>query len=88
MRRTGDLVRRAGGHGENPRYEALPAHVRGSRNLYALRMVYLLQGALVWLVSLPVQAAQYTPRQVSTPERRAGRSVPRWAASIHQPAPP
>lgn len=28
---------------------------------FALRMVHLLQGALVWLVSLPVRAAQYVP---------------------------
>ncbi len=31
----------------------------GDPKWYALRKVYLLQGALVWLVSLPVQAAQY-----------------------------
>jgi len=37
------------------------ARAPGNPHLYALRMVYLLQGALVWLVSLPVQAAQYLP---------------------------
>jgi steroid 5-alpha reductase family enzyme len=55
------IARRGRGHGEDPRYEALLAKAPGSRDLYALRMVYLLQGALVWLVSLPVQAAQYVP---------------------------
>ncbi|MFI6245506.1 DUF1295 domain-containing protein [Streptomyces sp. NPDC051016] len=59
------IARRAAGHGEDPRYEAMLARARGNRNLYALRMIYLLQGALVWLVSLPVQAAQYTPRPLS-----------------------
>ncbi|MET9351909.1 DUF1295 domain-containing protein [Streptomyces sp. NPDC006617] len=39
--------------------EAMLAKARGNRNLYALRMVYLVQGALVWLVPLPVQAASY-----------------------------
>ncbi|MEV6839376.1 DUF1295 domain-containing protein [Streptomyces sp. NPDC051133] len=59
------IARRGSGHGEDPRYEAMLARARGNRNLYALRMIYLLQGALVWLVSLPVQAAQYAPRPLS-----------------------
>ncbi|MFJ8586542.1 hypothetical protein ACIRD2_18085 [Streptomyces sp. NPDC093595] len=32
----------------------MPARASGSRNLYALRMVYLLQATMVWLVLLPV----------------------------------
>ncbi|MBJ7907317.1 DUF1295 domain-containing protein [Streptomyces sp. DSM 110735] len=59
------IARRSRGHGEDPRYEALLDKAPGNRNLYALRMVYLLQGALVWLVSLPVQAAQYAAPSVS-----------------------
>ncbi|MFI6353605.1 DUF1295 domain-containing protein [Streptomyces sp. NPDC050743] len=59
------IARRGRGHGEDPRYEAMLARARGNRDLYALRMIYLLQGALVWLVSLPVQAAQYAPRPLS-----------------------
>ncbi|MFG2887121.1 DUF1295 domain-containing protein [Streptomyces sp. NPDC048297] len=59
------ISRRGRGHGEDPRYAALLARARGNRNLYALRIIYLLQGALVWLVSLPVQAAQYTSRPLS-----------------------
>ncbi|MEU6819988.1 DUF1295 domain-containing protein [Streptomyces atriruber] len=55
------IARRGRGHGEDPRYERMLARAPGNRNVYALRMVYLLQGALVWLVSLPVQAAQYVP---------------------------
>ncbi|WP_431989164.1 DUF1295 domain-containing protein [Streptomyces albogriseolus] len=58
------IARRGRGHGEDPRYDELLSRARGSRNLYALRTVYLLQGALVWLVSLPVQAAQYLPGPV------------------------
>ncbi|MFJ6728303.1 DUF1295 domain-containing protein [Streptomyces sp. NPDC091281] len=53
------IGRRGRGHGEDPRYEKMLAKAPGNPNLYALRMVYLLQGALVWLVSLPVQAAAY-----------------------------
>ncbi|MGW3107820.1 DUF1295 domain-containing protein [Streptomyces sp. NPDC001100] len=61
LRLAGHIARRGRGHGEDPRYDQLLAKAPGNRNLYALRMVYLLQGALVWLVSLPVQAAQYVP---------------------------
>ncbi|MEV7106927.1 DUF1295 domain-containing protein [Streptomyces atroolivaceus] len=53
------IGRRGRGHGEDPRYEAMLAKAPGNRGLYALRKVYLLQGALVWLISLPVQAAYY-----------------------------
>ncbi|KDQ66245.1 DUF1295 domain-containing protein [Streptomyces sp. NTK 937] len=53
------IGRRGRGHGEDPRYAAMLAKAPGSPVLYALRKVYLLQGALVWLVSLPVQAAYH-----------------------------
>jgi len=50
------LVSRNWGHGEDKRYTAM----RGSRSdrqfaLYSLKMVFLLQGAIMWFVSLPVQ---------------------------------
>lgn len=61
LRLAAHIARRGRGHGEDPRYEAMLSKAPGNRNAYALRMVYLLQGALVWLVSLPVQAAQYVP---------------------------
>ncbi|WP_338692646.1 DUF1295 domain-containing protein [Streptomyces sp. Q6] len=65
LRLAGHIAWRGRGHEEDPRYERMLAKAPGSRNLYALRMVYLLQGALVWLVSLPVQAAQYVPGPMS-----------------------
>ncbi|WP_329274994.1 DUF1295 domain-containing protein [Streptomyces sp. NBC_00691] len=55
------IAHRARGHGEDPRYAKMLAKGSGHPALYALRTVYLLQGALVWLVSLPVQAAAYLP---------------------------
>ncbi|WP_308407710.1 DUF1295 domain-containing protein [Streptomyces somaliensis] len=61
------IARRGRGHGEDPRYEAVPARARGNRNPYTLRMIHLLRGAPVGLVSLPVQAARYTPRPLSAP---------------------
>lgn len=61
LRLAGHIALRGRGHGEDPRYARMLARAPGNPHLYALRMVYLLQGALVWLVSLPVQAAQYLP---------------------------
>ncbi|MEU6944882.1 DUF1295 domain-containing protein [Streptomyces sp. NPDC046316] len=58
------IARRGRGHGEDPRYARMLADAPGSPALYALRKVYLLQGGLVWLVSLPVQAAAYLPQGV------------------------
>ncbi|NLU72869.1 DUF1295 domain-containing protein [Streptomyces sp. HNM0575] len=69
LRLAWHIARRGRGHGEDPRYERLLARGRGDPRLYALRTVYLLQGALVWLVSLPVQAAQYLPGPVTGPQR-------------------
>ena len=40
------------GKPEDPRYADL---LRGQTNLYALRMVYLLQAAILWLATTPVQ---------------------------------
>jgi len=74
------IGRRGRGHGEDPRYERMLAKAPGNRNAYALRMVYLLQGALVWLVSLPVQAAQYVPGRPSVLNYAAGTAL--WAVGI------
>ncbi|MFE9118315.1 DUF1295 domain-containing protein [Streptomyces sp. NPDC007172] len=60
LRLAAHIAWRGRGHGEDPRYDRMLSKAPGSRNAYALRMVYLLQGALIWLISLPVQAAQYT----------------------------
>jgi steroid 5-alpha reductase family enzyme len=70
---------RGRGHGEDPRYERMLAKAPGNHSLYALRTVYLLQGALVWIVSLPVQTAQFTPEPVG-PLMFAGIAV--WAAGL------
>jgi steroid 5-alpha reductase family enzyme len=76
------IARRARGHGEDPRYARMLAKAgssRARRARYALRMVYLPQAALVWLVSLPVQAACYAPRALG-PLAVAGALV--WAAGL------
>ncbi|MFD8015391.1 DUF1295 domain-containing protein, partial [Streptomyces sp. NPDC059762] len=60
LRLAAHIAHRSRGHGEDPRYTALLAKAPGNRTLYALRTVYLGQAALVWLISLPVQAASYS----------------------------
>ncbi|MEU9194548.1 DUF1295 domain-containing protein [Streptomyces hundungensis] len=67
------------GHGEDPRYERMLNKAPGSRNTYALRMVYLLQGGLIWLISLPVQAAQLTPGPLGVADVIGGVL---WAAGL------
>ncbi|MEV4947332.1 DUF1295 domain-containing protein [Streptomyces sp. NPDC053755] len=58
------IARRGRGHGEDPRYARMLSQAPGDPRVYALRKVYLLQGCLVWLVSLPVQAAAYLPQDL------------------------
>ncbi|WP_418961245.1 DUF1295 domain-containing protein [Streptomyces tritici] len=60
LRLAAHIAHRSRGHGEDPRYIALLDKAPGSRTLYALRTVHLGQAALVWLISLPVQAASYS----------------------------
>ena len=51
------LLRRNWGHAEDHRYAAMRAH-HGSRFWWmSLFTVFLLQGAILWFVSLPIQAA-------------------------------
>lgn len=59
LRLAAHIAHRSRGHGEDARYAALLDKAPGNRTWYALRTVYLLQVSLVWLVSLPVQAASY-----------------------------
>ncbi|MGC5365328.1 DUF1295 domain-containing protein [Streptomyces sp. DT24] len=85
VRLAAHIAWRGRGHGEDPRYERMLAKAPGNPTWYALRTVYLLQGALVWLVSLPVQAGQYvqSARYGSTPAGPllwAGVAV--WAAGL------
>jgi steroid 5-alpha reductase family enzyme len=51
-RLAGHIFWRGRGAGEDPRYEKM---LRGRGPLYVLGTVYLGQGALIWLVSLPIQ---------------------------------
>lgn len=59
LRLAWHIHRRNRGKPEDRRYQELLAKAPGNPNRYALYSVYLLQGAVMWLVSLPVQYAQY-----------------------------
>ena len=50
---------RSRGAGEDPRYTDMLAKAPGGRNAYALRKIFLLQAALIWLISAPVQAGMF-----------------------------
>ena len=52
LRLAAYVGRRNHGKPEDPRYADV---LRGKTNLYALRMVYLLQAAILWLATVPVQ---------------------------------
>jgi steroid 5-alpha reductase family enzyme len=56
LRLAGYVTWRNHGKGEDPRYRDLLSRARGNPNAYALRTVYLLQAAILWLACLPVQA--------------------------------
>lgn len=59
VRITWHLVRRNWGHGEDVRYSKLRTWADDDRAFVwlSLRKVFLLQGVVLWLVSLPIQAA-------------------------------
>ncbi|WP_179646642.1 DUF1295 domain-containing protein [Spinactinospora alkalitolerans] len=73
------IARRGRGRGEDPRYVRLLAGAPGSPTAYALRMVYGLQGVLLWLISMPVQVAAYTGGQLG-PLAAAGAAL--WLVGL------
>ncbi|MFJ5228647.1 DUF1295 domain-containing protein [Kitasatospora sp. NPDC088391] len=72
---------RARGLPEDARYARMLSRAPAgpARTRYAFRIVYLLQAALVWVVSLPVQAAQYLPDPLG-PLAWAGTAL--WAVGL------
>jgi steroid 5-alpha reductase family enzyme len=48
------IGRRTVGKPEDPRYEQLLGKAHGNPDLYALRMIYLLQGVLAYLIASPI----------------------------------
>jgi steroid 5-alpha reductase family enzyme len=58
------IGRRSIGKPEDPRYEQLLAKAKGNPDLYALRSVYLLQGALALLIAAPILVGAFEGRPV------------------------
>ncbi len=65
LRMTAYLIRRNWGKGEDPRYTRLRSWVRPGWPFHwlSLRQVFLLQGATIWLLTLPQQIAMVTGAQ-------------------------
>ena len=59
LRLAQHIGRRSIGRPEDPRYEQLLAKAGRHPDLYALRMVYLLQGALAVLIAAPIEVGAY-----------------------------
>jgi steroid 5-alpha reductase family enzyme len=59
LRLAWHIHRRNRGRPEDRRYVDMLARAKGNPAVRALFSVYLLQGAIMWVVSLPVQYAQY-----------------------------
>ncbi|WP_028280476.1 DUF1295 domain-containing protein [Arthrobacter sp. H5] len=60
LRLAGFIGWRARDGKEDPRYEDMLSNAPGSRNVYAIRRVYLTQGVVMLFVSLPIQVAMYS----------------------------
>src|SRR5262245_66677180 len=54
---------RSRGGEEDPRYADLLKRAPGSRDAYAIRKIYLVQGPILWFVSLPVQIGRASCRE-------------------------
>ena len=64
LRLAQHIGRRTIGKPEDPRYERLLAKAQGNPDLYALRMVYLLQGALAFLIAAPILVGAFEAKPV------------------------
>ncbi len=53
------IARRTIGKPEDPRYEQLLAKAKGNPDLYALRMIYLLQGVLAFVIASPIMVGAF-----------------------------
>jgi steroid 5-alpha reductase family enzyme len=79
VRLGGHIAWRGRGKPEDPRYEKLLSQARGSRLWFAFTRVYLLQAVLVWILSLPIQAAAFTPARLGP---LAAAAVALWATGV------
>jgi steroid 5-alpha reductase family enzyme len=81
VRLAGHLALRNLGHGEDARYKAMRARRGPSFAATSLGTVFLLQGWLMWIVSLPLQAAE-APGAVAPLGVLDFAGVALWAAGL------
>ena len=73
LRLAGYLFWRWRRNGPDARYQAMLRHAQGNPHVFTLTRVFLLQGALMWVVSLPVQLGQvYSSPHGMTPQAWVG----------------
>jgi steroid 5-alpha reductase family enzyme len=59
LRLATHIYRRNRGHDEDPRYQAMARKHQDNVRTWMFVRVYLVQAALMWIISLPLQAGQY-----------------------------
>jgi steroid 5-alpha reductase family enzyme len=79
LRLATHIGRRTIGKPEDPRYEQLLSKARGNPDLYALRMVYLLQGVLAYLIAAPILVGAF---EGAAPGWLAWLGVALWATGL------
>ena len=79
LRLAQHIGRRSLGKGEDPRYEELLDKSTGNRDVYALRMIYLLQGVLALLIAAPILVGAFEHRPVRV---LAWAGVAVWAVGV------
>ena len=80
IRLAGYLASRNLGKGEDPRYAAMRRRHGEAWPIRSLFIVFALQGVLLWVVSLPVQAAVRAPPSALGPLDLAGAAL--WAVGV------
>lgn len=73
------VARRSRGKGEDPRYEQLLSKAKGNPDSYALRSVYLLQGALAFVIAAPILVGAF-PTSAAGPVAWLGVAV--WLVGV------
>jgi steroid 5-alpha reductase family enzyme len=79
LRLASHIAQRTRGAPEDPRYERLLARAPGNPDWYAVRMIYLLQGALALVVAAPVLVGMFEPGAVGV---LAWVGVALWAVGV------
>jgi steroid 5-alpha reductase family enzyme len=67
LRLAQHIARRTVGRPEDPRYAELLSKAKGSPDLYAIRMVYLLQGTLALVIAAPILVGAFERSSVWGP---------------------